>query len=83
MTDGYFASIRGRALQDRLTEKPLTIAAPSWLSVMEGFHLRAERVETAEALHRVLAEWNINEGPMYIEIPFPATPYQWMLRGIR
>ncbi|NLY38305.1 MAG: thiamine pyrophosphate-binding protein [Firmicutes bacterium] len=83
MTDGYFASIRGRALRDRLTEKPLTIAAPSWLSVMEGFRLRAERVEMAEALHRVLAEWNIHEGPMYIEIPFPATPYQWMLRGIR
>jgi len=83
MTDGRFASIRGRALKDGLTQKPLTVCSPSWISVMEGFKVNSFRVETADCLHHVLVSWDRKEGPLFIEIPFEPELYQQMVQQIR
>ncbi len=83
MSDGRFGSIATRAIKDNLTLAPLTPADPSWLRVMDGFGLPATRVTDEEGLHRALAGWKPADGPAYVEIAFPAVPYERMVAGIR
>ncbi len=83
MSDGRFGSIATRAIKDNLTLAPLTPADPSWLRVMDGFGLPATHVTDEDGLHRALAGWNPADGPAYVEITFPAIPYERMIAGIR
>ena len=83
LTDGRFASIRTRSLQDGLTERPLTPGLPSWLAVMEGFGMPAYRAADEVAVADVLAAWDPGSGPAFLEIPFDPDPYEAMVKGIR
>ena len=83
MSDGRFGSIAPRAISDNLTQAPLTIANPSWLSIMEGFGLPGWRSNSPEGLQAALRSWNPSEGPGYIEITFDQEAYQQMCSGIR
>lgn len=83
LTDGRFASIRGRSLQDGLTEKPLTPALPSWLGVMEGFGMPVFSASDECSLSDALSAWKPPEGPAYLEVSFETDPYQAMVNGIR
>lgn len=83
MTDGRFGSIRTRALKDRLSESSLTIGNPSWIPTLAGMGLPAWIAADRNALAAALAAWQPAEGPAYIEIPYPADPYEQMVRNIR
>lgn len=83
MTDGRFGSISTRAIQEGLTRAPLEIGTPSWLPVMAGMGLPCWRASDAAELQAALAAWKPEEGPGYLEIPFPAEPYESMCNGIR
>jgi hypothetical protein len=50
---------------------------------MDGFGLPATHVTDEDGLHRALAGWNPADGPAYVEITFPAIPYERMIAGIR
>jgi len=83
LSDGMFGSIRGRALRDGLTQNPLTIEDPHWVSIMEGFRINAVRVEDQQSLTDVLKRWSSTRGPLFIEIPFNPDDYLSMTEGIR
>lgn len=83
LTDGRFASIRTRALADKLTERPLTPMLPSWLGVMEGFGMPGYAAENESAVSKALAAWQPEQGPAYLEIKFEPDPYEAMVKGIR
>ena len=83
LTDGRFASIRGRSLQDGLTEKPLTPALPSWLGAMEGFGMPVFSASNEVSATDALSAWNPTEGPAYLEVSFETDPYQAMVNDSR
>jgi len=83
MSDGGFGSIRHRARADGLTERPLTVHAPSWLEVMAGLGLKSGRADDLGSLARGLAGWQPADGPLYIEATFQPDAYRAMVRGIR
>jgi acetolactate synthase-1/2/3 large subunit len=83
VSDGGFSSIRGRALRDGLTLKPLSPANPSWLAVMAGFGLVGCEVTDIDSLAGAISTWCANDGPGYVEARFDATPYDAMTYGIR
>jgi acetolactate synthase-1/2/3 large subunit len=83
LTDGRFASIRTRALADRLDERPLTPALPSWMGVMEGFGMPAYAAADESGVLAALAAWQPAQGPAYLEIGFAPDPYEAMVKGIR
>ena len=83
LSDGMFGSIRGRALRDGLTQHPLTIEDPHWVSIMEGIGINAVRVEDQQRLTDVLTRWSSAQGPLFIEIPFNPDDYVSMTKGIR
>jgi acetolactate synthase-1/2/3 large subunit len=83
MSDGYFGSIRAKAISDGLTQKPLTINRPSWLKVFEGFGVKSMQAESAEDLDNIIGNWKPSEGPLFIQIPFDPEKYQKMVEHIR
>lgn len=83
LSDGRFASIRTRALQDGLTELPLTPRLPSWLAVMEGFGMPAYRGSDESEVLAAVEAWDPQEGPGYLEISFEPDSYEAMVRDIR
>ena len=83
MSDGGFGSIRSASLSKGLTEKPLVFTNPSWVSVFRGFGVNSFMCSSIELLDDILTKWNINEGPIFIEIMFPPDKYQNMIKDIR
>jgi acetolactate synthase-1/2/3 large subunit len=83
MSDGYFGSIRTRAIADGLTQKPLTISKPSWLKVFEGFGVESVQAESVEKLDNIISNWKPSEGPLFIQIPFDPEKYLKMVEHIR
>jgi acetolactate synthase-1/2/3 large subunit len=83
MTDGRFASLRTRSLRDGLTERPLTMARPSWRSVFEGFGMPGASATDESTVADALAAWVPSQGPAYLEISFEPDPYEAMVQGIR
>lgn len=83
MTDGAFGSIRTRARAEGLTQKPLAFPGRSWCAAAAGLGLPAERLESLPAVEAALAAWDPATGPAFLEIAFPADPYEEMVRGIR
>ena len=83
MTDGRFGSVATRAIQQNLTQTPISLSNPSWLSIMEGFGLPATEAKDEAGLRTALEAWNPLDGPAYLEIPFPPDQYERMIEGIR
>ena len=83
LTDGRFASIRTRSLQDGLTEKPLTPALPSWLSIMDGFGMPVYSASDERSVADALSSWTPSDGPAYLEVSFEPDSYEAMVKGIR
>lgn len=83
MTDGRFGSIRTRALKDKLSESALTMGNPSWQPTLAGMGLPSRIAADADALAAALLAWQPADGPAFIEIPFPADPYEQMVRNLR
>jgi acetolactate synthase-1/2/3 large subunit len=83
LTDGFLSSIRTRALQDKLTQRPVRIGKPSWSGVFEGFGMPAFRANSEETFLRALNAWRPADGPAFVEVAFDADPYEAMVKGIR
>jgi acetolactate synthase-1/2/3 large subunit len=83
LTDGYFASIRTRALQDSLTQRPVTIVRKSWRSIFEGFGMPTFSSDDETSFDDTLRAWQPSQGPAYIEIGFEPEAYEAMVKGIR
>jgi acetolactate synthase-1/2/3 large subunit len=83
MSDGFFGSIRGRAIKSGLTQKPVTISNSSWIKVLEGLGVESVYVEGEEKLLNVLGGWNSSSGPLFIQINFDPDKYQSMVDKIR
>lgn len=83
LSDGYLSSIRTRALNDKLTQKPVTIGQPSWARVFEAFGMPAAHVDSEDAFARALGAWRPKDGPAFIEVAFDPDPYEAMVKGIR
>jgi thiamine pyrophosphate-dependent acetolactate synthase large subunit-like protein len=83
MTDNAFGSIRTRAIQDHLTQAPLTMDGRSWVPTFESFGFASLRAASLGAVERALAAWNPAEGPAFLEIPFDPDPYEAMVKDIR
>ena len=83
LTDGGFGSVRTRAIQDHLTQKPLTTDAPFWGDIVGAMDIPSLRADSVRVLDDGLAGWSWRDGPAYIEVPFDPADYQGMVEGIR
>jgi acetolactate synthase-1/2/3 large subunit len=83
MSDGTYASVRDRAVEANLTQRPLVIRHPQWLAIARAFGFAADRVDTEEGLHAALRAWDPRKGPAFLEIAFDPEPYRTMTRRLR
>lgn len=83
MSDGTYASVRDRAVEAKLTQRPLVIRHPKWLDVARAFGFTATRADTEEALSDAVQAWDPGDGPAFIEVAFDPEPYRTMTRRLR
>ncbi len=81
ISDGKFGTLRDRAVNDGLTELPVTISSPSWVKVMDALGMCAVCADTESKLAAILEDWDGK--PLYIETVFNSEDYRTMTKDIR
>lgn len=83
LTDNAFGSIRTRAMAEGLSQAPLVMDGKSWVATFSALGIPGTRAKNLPAVAAALADWNPQDGPAFLEIPFAPDPYEAMVRGIR
>jgi acetolactate synthase I/II/III large subunit len=83
MSDGGYASIRGRALARGLTTTPLETPPRRWAAAAEALGAAAAEVATLDALDATLAAWDPAGGPLVVTCRFDPDRYLTMTRDVR
>ena len=83
MTDGYFSSVRQSAVRKGFPENLVRLSSSSWRLVFEALGCPARRVESLKELADSLKTWNLNSGPLFLELRFDPEAYLAMTEGIR
>ncbi len=82
-SDGGFGSVRTRAIEDKLNEKPLIKTSASWLGVVDQLGVGGVRATNEVEFCDALSKYKIEIGPFYIECVFDPDDYQQMTLGLR
>ncbi|MEQ9638518.1 MAG: thiamine pyrophosphate-binding protein [Alphaproteobacteria bacterium] len=82
LSDGGYGSVRTRAINDRLTQRPL-LTSGSWRATFDGFGYQTRSAHDEESMYRAMESWDPRFGPLFIDVSFDPDHYQAMVRGIR
>jgi acetolactate synthase-1/2/3 large subunit len=83
LSDYSFASIRSRAIKNKLTQKPLIMKRNSWINVFEGFDIPSVRVDNLSGFMNAMSYTDSISGPTFIEVVFNQDQYLTMTDNIR
>lgn len=83
MRDGSLASIRGRALQQGHTTRPLLRSTQRWADAAAGLGFAVHRAADLAACHAAFEAWDPDGGPLFLECRFDQDSYLTMTRGLR
>ncbi len=86
LSDGGYASIRGRAIQRGLRTDPLEVAPRGWARAAEALGIPAAELAGAGAaaeLATLLADWDPSGGPLFLTCRFDPAAYLAMTEGLR
>ena len=86
LSDGGYASIRGRAIRRGLRTAPLEMAPRGWARAAEALGIPAAElagVDAAESLRTLLHGWDPGEGPLFLTCRFDPADYLAMTEGLR
>ncbi len=75
MKDGNFGSIRGSALSNGLTQKPVELSKRSLVRIGEALGLNTGIIENEAGLAEVLEAWRRDPGPALYECPLNPDNY--------
>ncbi len=81
-SDGRYGSIACAPQSHPMSERAVTMAAPSWLEAVAGMGCPAFAAANTEAFARLLGDWE-RRGPIFIETTFAAEPYAAMTTDLR
>lgn len=82
LSDGGYGSVRTRAINDRLTQRPL-LTDGSWGSTFGAFGFQVAHADDEEQVYRAMEAWRPDKGPLFIDVSFDPDHYQAMVEGIR
>lgn len=83
LSDSHMGSLRGRAISEGLTQKPVIVERPSWRRAVEGMGVPAMEVRDEDGLIAALGDWDPFNGPLFLEAFFDPQAYLEMVKGIR
>jgi thiamine pyrophosphate-dependent acetolactate synthase large subunit-like protein len=83
MKDGFLSSVRKEALKKNVSGEFLRVPCVSWTGVFQSFGCAAERIESFNGLENALGKWNLDSGPLFLELMFAPDLYMVMTDGIR
>lgn len=83
MSDGGYASIRGRALARGLSTVPLEMPRRRWAAAAEALGASAEEVDSDGRLDAALAAWDPSGGPLVVTCRFDPDRYLTMTKDVR
>lgn len=83
MADGRYGSIASAPSARNLSKRATTILQPSWYRAVQALGCPATQVTNIEALASAVANWQPNEGPLFIEAVFDPERYGAMTQDVR
>jgi acetolactate synthase-1/2/3 large subunit len=83
MRDGFLSSVRKEARKKNASGEFLRVPGTSWTGTFQSFGCAAERVDSLKALEGALTDWDLDSGPLFLELVFDADTYMLMTDGIR
>jgi acetolactate synthase-1/2/3 large subunit len=83
MTDGYYGSIRQAAVKKGYPDHSLRLDSSCWVKAFNAFGCPSERVESLRDFEKALNGWNVDSGPLFLELKFSSDKYMSMTEGIR
>ena len=75
MSDGYFGSVRGRAIAGGLSDVPLRMGQRDVCRIAAGMSLETRTVANESALAEAIAAWKVRRGPMLVRCDFHTDEY--------
>jgi thiamine pyrophosphate-dependent acetolactate synthase large subunit-like protein len=83
MRDGYFGSIRTRAIQQGFDLSPLVVSSEGNLAALEAWGFSTAFANSPESLEQVLMSWDFTGSPLVVDCAFPPDVYQSMADELR
>jgi len=86
LSDGGYASIRGRAIRRGLRTGPLEMAPRGWAHAAEALGMPSAELAgagAADELRTLLHGWDPGEGPLFLTCRFDPADYLAMTEGLR
>lgn len=83
MKDGYFGSVRGRAISQGWTCEPLVMKDRSFARVAESMGMMSGQVASETALADWVGQWQKQSGPGLLECSFNADEYNQITELLR
>jgi acetolactate synthase-1/2/3 large subunit len=83
MADGFLSSVRQSALKQGLSQSCLRVDSSCWGSVVRGWGIRSERLESLDAFEKAVKAWRTSPAPLLLELVFDCDRYAAMTEGIR
>jgi thiamine pyrophosphate-dependent acetolactate synthase large subunit-like protein len=86
LSDGGYASIRGRAIRRGLRTGPLEMAPRGWAHAAEALGMPSAELAgagAADELRTLLYGWDPGEGPLFLTCRFDPADYLAMTEGLR
>jgi thiamine pyrophosphate-dependent acetolactate synthase large subunit-like protein len=83
MCDGTYASIRDRAVEKGLSQRPLHLDRPDWTAVAQALGLSTGRADKLEDVAAFVSRWQPSAGPAFLQLDFAPEPYRMMTRALR
>lgn len=83
MSDGYFGSIRGRAVTGGLSDAPLRMDQRDVRRIADGMSLDTRVAADESALAEAIEAWKARRGPMMVRCDFKADEYTRLANLLR
>ena len=83
MCDGTYASVRDRAVEKGLSQRPLIVKQPDWTAVAAALGFTAARAADEAEVAAFVSRWKPDTGPAFLQIDFAPEPYRVMTRALR
>jgi len=83
MTDGRYGSVAAFSPNDIETKRAVNIGVDGWCNTVSGMKCKAIRVTNETGLIKILNNWKVGSGPLFIELSFDTELYAETARKLR
>ena len=83
MTDGRYGSVAAFLPDDIETKRAVNIGVDTWCNAVQGLNCKSARILNEVDLANILLDWQQDDGPLFLELPFDPESYSSIAKKLR